>query len=90
MGRMALEPYGAPEMTPNGWAPSPTVLSGGMTGWDGKNGIKCFFLRLAMEKEQCIIIQCVTYTYLEKEILNYANRSQSYYLVIISLVARYH
>lgn len=44
MGRIALEPYGAPEMTPNGWAPSPTVLSGGITGWDGKNGIRCFFL----------------------------------------------
>jgi len=32
MGRIALDPYGAPDMTPNGWAPSPTVLSGGITG----------------------------------------------------------
>ena len=77
MGRIALEPYGAPEMTPNGWAPSPVVLSGGMTGWDGKNGIKCFFLRLEWKNNNASLFsELHTHTYLEKEMLNYVNRSQ--------------
>ena len=50
MGRIALDPYGAPEITPNGWELFPTVRSGEMTGCDGKNGTKCFFLWIKINR----------------------------------------
>ena len=44
--RMALDPYGAADITPNGFEPDSSVPSGGTIGWVGKNGTKCFFLQM--------------------------------------------